>query len=74
MYTNAVLIISNDILIFYNQLVGLKKNFNTIKKIMNRSDIGEMVIATDAGREGELVARWIMKLAVMPQVNSPSSK
>ena len=30
---------------------------------MKRNDIGELVIATDAGREGELVARWIMKLA-----------
>jgi DNA topoisomerase-3 len=30
---------------------------------MNRNDIGQMIIATDAGREGELVARWIMKLS-----------
>ena len=27
---------------------------------MNRSDVDELVIATDAGREGELVARWII--------------
>lgn len=37
--------------------------FNTVKNLMKRDDIGELVIATDAGREGELVARWIMKLA-----------
>jgi DNA topoisomerase-3 len=30
---------------------------------MKRDDIKELVIATDAGREGELVARWIMVLA-----------
>ena len=30
---------------------------------MKRDDIGELIIATDAGREGELVARWIMWLA-----------
>ena len=36
--------------------------FQVVRSLMNRSDIGEMVIATDAGREGELVARWIMKL------------
>ena len=39
------------------------KQFNTIKSLMKRSDIGSLVIATDAGREGELVARLIMKLA-----------
>lgn len=37
--------------------------FNTVRNLMHRGDIGEMVIATDAGREGELVARWIIKVA-----------
>ncbi len=36
--------------------------FRTVTDLMKRSDVGEMIIATDAGREGELVARWIMKL------------
>ena len=36
--------------------------FNTIKALFRRPDIDELVIATDAGREGELVARWIMRL------------
>jgi DNA topoisomerase III len=36
--------------------------FQVVRGLMNRGDIGELVIATDAGREGELVARWIMKL------------
>lgn len=39
------------------------KQFNTVKKQMNREDVGEIVIATDAGREGELVARWIIEKA-----------
>ena len=30
---------------------------------MNRGDIKDLVIATNAGREGELVARWIMEQA-----------
>ena len=34
-----------------------------ISQLMKRSDIGELIIATDAGREGELVARWIMAMA-----------
>lgn len=34
-----------------------------ISNLMKRKDIGELIIATDAGREGELVARWIMEKA-----------
>jgi DNA topoisomerase-3 len=36
--------------------------FRTVTQLMKRNDIDEFIIATDAGREGELVARWIMKL------------
>lgn len=37
------------------------KQFNTVKAQLNREDVREIVIATDAGREGELVARWILE-------------
>jgi len=37
------------------------KQFYEVKKLLNRKDIDEIVIATDAGREGELVARWIIE-------------
>ncbi|MCL2766358.1 MAG: DNA topoisomerase, partial [Peptococcaceae bacterium] len=37
--------------------------FQVVRNLMKRGDIRDMVIATDAGREGELVARWIMVLA-----------
>ncbi|NLJ76724.1 MAG: DNA topoisomerase III [Peptococcaceae bacterium] len=37
--------------------------FRIVKDLMNRKDVRELIIATDAGREGELVARWIMALA-----------
>ena len=33
----------------------------TIKQLAKRQDIQSAVIATDAGREGELVARWILE-------------
>ena len=39
------------------------KQFNTVKAQLNRNDVDEVVIATDAGREGELVARWIIEKA-----------
>ncbi|WP_054949302.1 DNA topoisomerase III [Numidum massiliense] len=35
--------------------------FKAIERLAKRSDINELVIATDAGREGELVARWIIE-------------
>src|SRR5690606_16568539 len=31
-----------------------------IQRLAERKDLKELIIATDAGREGELVARWIM--------------
>lgn len=37
--------------------------YQVVKNLMNRGDINELIIATDAGREGELVARWIMDQA-----------
>ncbi|MCM1363658.1 MAG: DNA topoisomerase III [Faecalibacterium sp.] len=39
------------------------KQYKTVSSLMNRSDIDRLIIATDAGREGELVARWIMMKA-----------
>ena len=36
------------------------KQFKIVQSLMQRGDVSELVIATDAGREGELVARWIM--------------
>ncbi|SDK73905.1 DNA topoisomerase III [Natronincola ferrireducens] len=37
------------------------KQFNAVKQQMTRKDVKDIVIATDAGREGELVARWIIE-------------
>ncbi|MFC3039602.1 DNA topoisomerase III [Virgibacillus xinjiangensis] len=48
------------------KLVVIKKTgkqFNSVKTQLNRNDVKEIVIATDAGREGELVARWILEKA-----------
>lgn len=35
--------------------------YKAIEHLAKRSDIKECIIATDAGREGELVARWILE-------------
>lgn len=39
------------------------KQFGVVRELMKRPDVDQMVIATDAGREGELVARWIIDKA-----------
>ncbi|MFP7299129.1 DNA topoisomerase III [Neobacillus niacini] len=39
------------------------KQFNAVKTQLSRGDVNEIIIATDAGREGELVARWIIEKA-----------
>ncbi|OFD66070.1 DNA topoisomerase III [Bacillus mycoides] len=44
------------------------KQFNSVKSQLNRNDVNEIIIATDAGREGELVARWIIAKS---KVNKP---
>lgn len=35
--------------------------YKTVKELILRKDVNEIIIATDAGREGELVARWILE-------------
>ncbi len=39
------------------------KQFKVVKELLQRGDTDELIIATDAGREGELVARWIIAKA-----------
>ena len=39
------------------------RQFQTVKNLIFRKDVKDIVIATDAGREGELVARWILEKA-----------
>ncbi len=48
------------------KLVVIKQSgrqFQTVKTQLLRKDVADVVIATDAGREGELVARWILEKA-----------
>ncbi len=36
------------------------KQYRTVSALTKRKDLSEVIIATDSGREGELVARWIL--------------
>lgn len=45
------------------ELVVMKqtnKQYQVVKNLIHRQDVSGIIIATDAGREGELVARWIL--------------
>ncbi len=44
------------------------KQYSTVREQMKRNDVSDIIIATDAGREGELVARWIIEKA---QIRKP---
>lgn len=37
------------------------KQYNAVKHVLERSDVSSCIIGTDSGREGELVARWILE-------------
>jgi DNA topoisomerase-3 len=46
------------------ELVVMKqtsKQYKAVKTQIHRKDVSNIIIATDAGREGELVARWILE-------------
>lgn len=39
------------------------KQYKCVKELLRNKEVTEIIIATDAGREGELVARWIIAKA-----------
>lgn len=39
------------------------RQYHSVKEQIFRKDVSDIIIATDAGREGELVARWILEKA-----------
>lgn len=39
------------------------KQFSCVKQLLMSQNVSDVIIATDAGREGELVARWIIEKA-----------
>lgn len=43
----------------YEVSTGTKKQYQILKKLMERSDVESLVCATDAGREGELIFRLV---------------
>ena len=52
----------------YNVAADKEKQFKTLKELMHRADVSEVVNACDAGREGELIFRFVYGVA---QCNKP---
>lgn len=44
-------------------IANTKKQFDILKKIMDRDSVTSLICATDSGREGELIFRYIYELA-----------
>ncbi|MDD3712816.1 MAG: DNA topoisomerase 3 [Candidatus Izemoplasmatales bacterium] len=47
----------------YTVATDKKKQFTTLRELMNRADVESLVCATDAGREGELIFRFVYNVA-----------
>ena len=47
----------------YEIIPNVEKQFNTIKKLMQREDIDEIYNAGDSGREGEYIQRLVLMMA-----------
>ena len=43
----------------YEVIEGVKKQFNTVSHLLNRSDIETIYVCTDSGREGEYIYRLV---------------
>jgi len=46
-----------------NVIPQTSKQYGVVNTLLHRKDVSTIIIATDAGREGELVARWIIEKA-----------
>ncbi len=47
------------------------KQFKTLKELMHRADVSEVVNACDAGREGELIFRFVYDSGGLQEAHAP---
>ncbi|WP_306600001.1 DNA topoisomerase 3 [Geothrix sp. 21YS21S-2] len=47
----------------YAPIASTKDQYDVVERLMNRDDVGDIVNATDAGREGELIFDLVYRLA-----------
>lgn len=47
----------------YEVIEGVKKQFETVKRLLNRKDVDTIYVCTDSGREGEYIYRLVEQMA-----------
>jgi DNA topoisomerase III len=47
----------------YEVIPNVKKQFDTVKKLLNRADVSTIYVCTDSGREGEYIYRLVDQMA-----------
>lgn len=54
----------------YEIIPNVSKQFHTVKKLLNREDVGTIYVCTDSGREGEYIYRLVDKMANVPNTKN----
>jgi len=54
----------------YEVLDGVAKQFNIVKGLLNREDVGCIYVCTDSGREGEYIYRLVDRMAEVPDTKN----
>ena len=58
----------------YEVIPGVKKQFNIVKGLLNRKDIGTVFVCTDSGREGEYIYRLVAQMAGIRPDTKPQKR
>lgn len=51
----------------YEVIPGVNKQFQIVKELLNREDVGTIYVCTDSGREGEYIYRLVDQMARVPK-------
>lgn len=54
----------------YQVIDGVAKQFNIVKGLLNREDVGCIYVCTDSGREGEYIYRLVDQMAQVPDTKA----
>ncbi|MBQ9063664.1 MAG: type IA DNA topoisomerase [Eubacterium sp.] len=58
----------------YEVIPGVKKQFNIVKGLLNRKDVGMIFVCTDSGREGEYIYRLVAQMAGIREDTKPQKR
>lgn len=54
----------------YEVIGNVKKQFETVKNLLNRDDVEAIYVCTDSGREGEYIYRLVDQMAAVPDTKA----